>query len=263
MQKSIGFGLILLGWACISSCGKESVTMEDDTLGAYVNLQPGKFIIYQLDSLVKIPFNDTAYTTRSYQAKDLVDTLITDNLGRPSWRVFRFLRPIENTSELAWEPSDTYYITQTRSSLEVIENNLRFLKLVYPIKVATYWMGNKHINTTPGGPLDFLDTWEYNYTEVDGSFSPFETPVDSTITILQTDQNAGFANDYNPVDPDFPGYRIYSVEVYAKNVGLIYKYTSHFNYIARTLNGNGNPVPPYPNGSREGNAVTLRMISHN
>lgn len=263
MQKSIRCCFILLGWMVISSCGKESVELEDGTLESYVNLQPGKFIIYQLDSLVKIPFNDTAYTTRSYQAKDIVDTLITDNLGRPSWRVFRYLRPLDITSESAWVPSDTYFITATTSSIEVVENNLRFLKMVYPISEATYWMGNKHINTTPGGPIDYLDAWEYNYSQVNGSYTPFETPVDSTVTIIQTDQNAGFADDYHPLDQDVPGYRIYSVEVYAKNIGLIYRYTTHLNYRARTLNDNGNPVPPYPNGSRDGNAITLRMISHN
>ncbi|ULQ54823.1 hypothetical protein [Flavihumibacter fluvii] len=263
MQKSIGFCLILLGWIGFSSCGKESVTLEDGTLESYVNLQPGKYIIYQLDSLVKVPFNDTAFTTRSYQAKDLVDTLITDNLGRPSWRVFRYLRPLGSNDESAWEPSDTYYITPTRSDLEVVENNLRFQKLVYPIKESIYWFGNKHINTTPGGPLDFLDTWEYNYTEIGGSFAPFDVPVDSTITILQTDQGSGFADDYNPLDPDQPGYRIYSIEVYAKNIGLIYKHLLHFNYKARTLNGSNNPVPPYPDGNKDGGAITLRMISHN
>lgn len=263
MQKSTGIALILLGWIATSSCGKESFKPEDGTLDAYLNLQSGKYIIYQLDSLVKVPFNDTAYTTVSYQAKDLVDTLITDNLGRPSWRIFRYLRPVESTSESAWVPSDTYFITPTRSSIEWVENNLRFQKLIYPIKESSYWFGNKYINTTPGGPLDYLDAWEYNFTEIDGTFTPLDTPIDSTVTIIQTDQNSGFADDYHPVDPDQPGYRIYSVEVFAKNIGLIYKYTTHFNYKARTLNENNIPVPPYPNGSREGNSIRLRMISHN
>jgi hypothetical protein len=263
MQKSIFTGLVFLGWMAISSCGKETVSLQEGTIEAYTNLHTGKYIIYQLDSLVKVPFNDTAFITRSYQAKDVVDTIITDNLGRPSWRVFRYLRPVDSNDESAWQPSDTYFITVTRAELEWVENNLRYKKLIYPIKENALWLGNKFINTTPGGPLDFLDAWEYTYTQVGGSFAPFETAIDSTITILQTDQNSGFADDQTPLNQDEPGYRIYSVEVYAKNIGLIYKKLVHFNFKARTVNGAGVPVPPFPDGNKDGGGVTLRMISHN
>ncbi|MBZ5859183.1 hypothetical protein [Flavihumibacter profundi] len=257
MQKSIGFFLVVLVLMGMSSCGKESVTMEDGTLEAYFNLQPGKYTIYQLDSLVKVPLNDTAFTTRSYQAKDLVDTLITDNLGHPSWRIFRYLRPLDSNNESDWEPSDTYYITLSRSDVEVVENNLRFQKMIYPIKENVYWYGNTHINTTPGGPLDYLDAWEYSYSQVGGSYAPFETPVENTVTVLQTDIGSGFADNYNPIDIDQDAYRTYSVEVYAKNIGLIYKNLVYWNYLART------PGPPYPYGYKNGGGITLRMISHN
>lgn len=263
MQKSIFIGVLAVLGSVLTGCGKESVKMEDGTLEAYFSLQPGKTIIYQLDSLVKVPLNDTAYETHSYQAKDVIDTLITDNLNRPSWRVFRYLRPVDSQNESDWLPSDTYLITPTRSSVEVIENNLRFQKLVYPIKLNTAWYGNTYINTTPGGPLDYLDAWQYQYTDVDGSFAPFDNPVPNTLTVLQADMGAGFADDYTPADIDSDGYRTYSVEVYAKNIGLIYKKQIYWTFTARSPLQENGQRKPYPYGYKQGAGVTLRMISHN
>src|SRR5690349_3588101 len=95
----------------------------------YLNLQTGSSITYILDSIVKLPLNDTGFTTRSYHAKDVVEGATTDNLNRPSWRVVRYLKDSASSNEADWKPVDTYIITATRESVEVMENNLRFLKL--------------------------------------------------------------------------------------------------------------------------------------
>src|SRR5215203_4157055 len=57
----------------------------------YLNLQVGKYVIYRLDSM-KFVNLDTLKS--SYQAKDEIDGTITDNLGRPSFRVVRYLRDL-------------------------------------------------------------------------------------------------------------------------------------------------------------------------
>jgi hypothetical protein len=263
MRKSTGLLLNLLVCVAILSCGKESVKPDEVNLESYFNLQPGKYNIYQLDSIVKATFNDTAFTEHSYQAKDLVDTIITDNLGRKSWRILRYLRPLNSNDDNAWTSSDTYFITATRENVEVVENNLRYLKLILPLNENTFWKGNTHINTTPGGPLDYLDAWEYNYTNIDGPFTPLESSYDSTITVLEADQGAGFLDDNTPLNVDQNGYRIYSEEVYAKNIGLIYKYLNFWTFDARTTDVNGNPSLPRPFGSRNGGGIRLRLISHN
>lgn len=262
MKKSLRLLFILLGTGFLFSCGKESASFETEKPEDYFNLQPGKYIIYQLDSMVKVPFNDTAFTLNSYQAKDVVDKEITDNMGRRSWRIFRYLRPLNSTNENDWQSSDTYLITPTRNVVEVIENNLRFQKLVLPILETTVWKGNSYINTTPGGPLDHYDAWEYSYQQIGGSYAPFDIPVDSTITVLQADDALGVVNEA-PQSIDQDAFRVYSIEVYAKNIGLIYKYLNYWDFQARTVNSNGTPIPPFPYGSRNGGGIRLRMISHN
>lgn len=256
-------GLIVLAAVLFSSCGKESATITSDRPTDYVALASGKYIIYQLDSLVKSASSDTAFETHSYEAKDLIDTIITDNMGRPGWRVFRSLRALGSTSESDWVPSDTYVITPTPGTLEVIENNMRYLKLVSPLETGETWMGNRYINTTPGSPLDYLQAWQYAVTDYNHSFTPNDIPVDSCITILQSDDGEAYMDNYNPASVDLDGYRIYSIEVYAKNIGLIYKDLVYWTFEKRTTDGLGNGIAPRPVGSRTGGGIRLRMLRHN
>jgi hypothetical protein len=262
MRKTIGSWLLLAGFISLVSCGKETAEPDFEDAAEYMALEPGKTIVYQLDSIVKTPFNDTAFTTISYEAKDVVDAEITDNLGRSSWRVFRYLRPLGSTNEQDWTSNMTYMVTPLRKGVEVIENNLRFQKLIFPINQNTVWRGNTHINTTPGGPLDYLDAWEYSYTAIGETFSPFDTPIENTITVLQADEALGVQNE-KPENPDLDAYRTYSVEVYGKNIGLIYKELRYWTYSARTLDNTGSPAQPFPYGKTEGGGIRLRMISHN
>ena len=101
MRKTIGKWLLLAGLITLAACGKENADPDFEEVSDYLVLEPGKTLIYQLDSIVKTPFNDTAFSTISYEAKDIVDAEITDNLGRSSWRVYRYLRPLNSTDENA------------------------------------------------------------------------------------------------------------------------------------------------------------------
>jgi len=255
-------GLILTA-IFMSGCGKETASVTTDRPADYLNLVSGKYIIYQLDSLVKSATNDTAFETHSYQAKDVMDTIVLDGTNRPSWRVYRYLRALNSTNEADWTASDTYLVTPTSANLEVVENNLRYLKLAAPLSTGETWMGNRYIAATPGSELEYLQAWQYSITDINNSFAPFETPIDSCITILQTDEGSGYADDRNPVSVDLDGYRTYSIEVYAKHIGLVYKNLVYWTFQKRSVDNAGNPSNPYPNGNKEGGGIRLRMISHN
>lgn len=244
-------------------CGKQSATVSTSRPADYVNLVPGKYIIYQLDSLVKSATNDTAYFIHSYQAKDVIDAEVTDGMNRPSWRVFRYLRPLDSNDESAWEASDTYLVTPTAGNLEVVENNLRYLKLAAPLMGGETWMGNRYIAATPGSSLEYLQAWQYSITDIDHSFTALDVPVDSCITVLQTDEGENFTDNRTPANIDLDGYRIYSIEVYAKHIGLIYKDLVYWSFEKRTLDNAGNPTVPHPTGNKDGAGIRLRMISHN
>src|SRR5258707_13445167 len=122
--------LIAFGILIINSCKRTTETFQSDQLTDYMQLQSGKYITYRLDSFVIFNFG-TQGTIHSYLAKDVIDTIITDNLGRPGWRVIRFLSDTSGTD--SWTPAETYVITPTRETIEVVESNMRFQKLKLPI----------------------------------------------------------------------------------------------------------------------------------
>lgn len=241
----IVFAGILLVAACSKTDSFPTVKLEN-----IMQLQPGKYIIYKLDSLNYVNFGQTLALSR-YQAKDIVDAAITDNLGRPSWRVIRYLRDSASTSEADWKPNITYTITVTNNEVEVIEENQRYIKLKQPIREGMTWRGNAYINPESFDASFSIDIWDYTYNEV---FTPFVfddgRTVDSTITVNQRDEVLGDVDN-----PDSYSVQNFSKEVYATNVGLIYKELFHSEYQP----GDGSLTQPYYFGY----GIKLRMISHN
>ncbi|ULQ58194.1 hypothetical protein KJS94_08295 [Flavihumibacter rivuli] len=240
--------LILSGMVALGACGKESATLETTRPEEYFNLQPGKYIIYQLDSTVRKEGSNTDFIVRSYQAKDEVDQEVMDNLGRKSWRIFRYIRSLNSTNEADWKPLATYLVTPNFEDVEVIDNNQRYIKLIAPVVEGKTWFGNRHINTTLGTELDYLDEWEYQYQDIGASFTPLNTPVDNTISILQADETDGA-----PENPNAYSARTYSKEVYGWGIGMIYKELLTWE---TQLNNDNRYV-------RTGFGIKLRMISHN
>src|SRR3954453_7284710 len=82
------FGITVLTW---TACKKQSEEFVSTPIESYSPLVTNTFIIYQLDSFKYLPFSlkDTVIT---YQVKHVIDALITDNLGRPAYRIIRYIR---------------------------------------------------------------------------------------------------------------------------------------------------------------------------
>src|SRR5687767_3801659 len=209
------------------SCNeKEEFTTEK--LEDYSPLVPGKYITYRLDSTVVTNFN-AVIEVHKYQVKFVVDALITDNLGRPSYRIYRFIRDSVNatswTPAQPWTNNGTFFITPLSDQLEVIEDNLRFIKLHLPIKDGFSWKGNKYLPTDPYGPLftfsidDNMPDWDFYYDGNPSSFSYRGNTYSNVLTVEEADESLNF-----PVTiPLAYGSRSRSVEKYSKTIGLVYR----------------------------------------
>ena len=239
----------------IISCKKESGTVNTAQLNEYMPLAVGKYIHYRLDSMRFVEFGQKD-TTISYDAKDVVDAEFVDNTGRPSFLVVRYLRNINSTNESDYSPILTYVVTPTRESVEVVEDNLRFLKMRLPVTEGFNWHGNSFLPSTPYYELyqfsndEDMNVWDYTYENVNQPMLVNDNIYDSTITILQ-------AADSSNVPIDFPealAYRNYWTESYAKNIGLIYKEVVMWEYQPPN---SGNP------GFRSGFGLTMSIIDHN
>ena len=100
-------------------------------------------------------------------------------------------------------------------------------------------MGNEFINTTTpdangNTPYQFLDGWQYIYENSNQPYTGLKGVFDSTYTVLQQNQ----------LLPNLPIGTVpyqtnnYSIEVYAKNTGLIYKYFLHWTWQTNSYTDN-------------------------
>lgn len=242
--------LLFFSAVFLVSCDKKADDYKPILPEAYTNLQTGKYILYRLDSTKFILFGQKDTVVR-YQAKDVVDAAITDNLGRPAWRIIRYLRDSASTSEADWQPSSTYMVAATRETLELIENNLRFQKLKFPLREDFSWKGNSYIDTySIDSDVRYMFDWDYTYKKVDSAFNMMGTTLPQTITIQQRNETLGSVGN-----KDSYSERNYSMEVYGKGIGLVYKDFLHWVFQPRNST--------FPNGYKEGYGIRLRMVGHN
>lgn len=232
-----------------TSCKKETENFVSASVMDYYPLQVGKYITYDLDSTVYyINFGQQASIIH-YQVQDRVDAQITDNKGRPAYRILRFIR--QNASQ-PWAPNNTFMVVPTSNSIEFVENNLRFLKLEQPVKQDFSWKGNSFIDTYSNyTDVKYLEDWDYIYDSVNVPLIINSVAIDSTIKVFQRDEFLG-------QDPSIPGTQYaeknYSVEKYGKGIGLIYREFLHWEY-----QGEQPGRPAY----YDGYGVKLSIIDHN
>jgi len=213
--------LMLVAVAC-----KKSETLEVPPLADYYPMQVGKTFTYRLDSIKTANF-DLRLDTIYYMARDTVESKFTDALGRESFRIFRYIRDTMQTQP--WKYIATYVVSYTADgkSIEFLDNNLRYQKLHQPLTNGTTWKGNSFIDTkSANSTVKFLDEWNYEYQHIKDPFTVRKGRFDNTISVLQTDETI----PEGPFDPNSYQQRNYSVEVYAKGVGMIYKYFIHYTY---------------------------------
>jgi hypothetical protein len=165
----------------------------------YFPTNVGHYVIYNIDSNVYNAFTGK-WNYYTYQVKEVIDSVFTDNTGRPTIRIDRYKR----TS--ASEPFGSIQKIWSGNLCAIAalrdEDNYIYMKLIFPVSTGASWNGNSY-NT--------IGEWDYQYTTVNTPLTVGETYFDSTLTVLQR-------NYVNPLQ------RQYYVEKYATGVGLIYKY---------------------------------------
>ncbi len=254
-MKTISKLLFLAGAlsAVLLSCSKSTTeNYTSASINDYSPLVVGKYIIYQVDSTVFTNFQSVV-TIRKYQVKNEVDAQVTDAQGRPAFRVHQYIRDSAGTQP--WVDNATFLVTPLQYSLEVVENNLRFIKLQLPIRNTFSWKGNSYITDQIGGSLFFYNNWDYTYQDVDKSFTVPGTnkTVDNTITVFQRDeilpdQNQAFNTSLSYYE------KTYSNEVWGKGIGLIYREFIHWDW--------QRPNQAQP-GKYEGYGIKMKFLDKN
>ncbi len=231
-----------------SACKKSSEDFKTAGLEQYFPLTAGKYITYSLDSLVYTNFG-TSTEIHTYQVKFQVDAQITDNLGRPGYRIIRYIRSNDTDP---WVPDNTFMAINNTYTLEFVENNMRFLKLHQPIRDDYSWKGNTYIDTySVNSEVRYLDDWDYIYEAVGQPQTVGTYSLDTCLVVNQRDEVIG-----NPSDPNAYSEINYGQEKYASGIGMVYRKFSHSEYQP--------PVPGLGGHFVTGSyGVTMTMIDHN
>jgi hypothetical protein len=245
-MRKIFLSLTLIAAVFLSSCNKDPEELDLTDVQEYNPLQVGKYVTYNLDSTVFINFG-TKDTIIKYQVKHQVDGTLTDNLGRPAYRITRYIR---KTTANPWVPDNTFMAVATDFTIEFVENNMRFLKLKGPVRDGFTWKGNSYIDTySLNSNVKYLDNWDYTYENVNSSQTVGTFQLDSTLDVSQRDEIIG-----NPADPNSYSEINFGAEKYAKGIGLVYRNFLHVEY---------QPPTPGRGGYRIGYGVKMTMIDHN
>ena len=181
------------------SCRKDKTTQTTaDVAGyRYFPIDTGYWVIYQVDSITISSSHPP--DTFHYRLKEYIPSTFIDNSGKLTERIERY---VWNDAAFVWNIVNVWTSNVHPNDAEKVEDNIRFVKLSFPVILNATWNGNS-LNS-------FYPEWDYVYTAVDQPLSIGRLSFDSTITVLQVDQS-------NLV------YKQYGLEKYAKGVGMIYK----------------------------------------
>jgi len=193
--------LALLAVGC-----KKKKSEEPPDLGySYAPALVGKYVIYDVDSTVYDDFaKDTLYY--KYRIKEKLTETFTDNQGRTAIKLVRYIKrfdPAKSYDQMNWTLKDVWNYTRTATSLEVVEENVRYTKLVFPVKNDQSWNGNA-LNTQP--------EMTYKYLFTDQKHVVNGMTLDGVLCVEQKDDKRK-----NVI------HRQYYIEKYARDIGLVYR----------------------------------------
>ena len=242
--------VVVLFTSSFMACKKQTEILGLTDVAAYYPMSLGKVFTYRMDSARLIHFSvfDTVY----YLVKDSVAGKYVDNTGRTSYTVFRYI-----TDTLASQPyqySETHSIVYDNNKIEYVDgNNLRFIPLANPLSFNTSWSGNSYLDSAQQhitGTVSY-NGWTYQYASINQPYIVFDSTYKNTVTVQQIDAGSTLA------DPTTLYTKVYSVEVYAQYVGLVYKKILVYSH-----------QPPTPDFSKPGYyedgsfGVKLRLVSY-
>ena len=204
MKFSLSFllGLILV----LQACKKEEITNTGIHGLNYYPLTLGKYVIYDVDSTVytQLP-KDTLYY--KYRIKEKLADTYTDNEGRTAYRLERYSKvynPLIPYDSMPWQIKEVWMVNAGNMHVQVLENNVRYTKLIFPVSTNTSWNGNA--SNTLGEKI-----YTYEYSDEPESINTLQL---TTLKVLQNNFITSISHDVES-------------EKYALGIGLIYKQKEH------------------------------------
>ena len=186
------------------SCNTGTLDADEEKLGtAYFPLVEGSFNIYDVEE-ISYSILGTIDTTK-YELKELVTSSFEDN-SEKVYILHRFSRESEDDN---WTLDSAWTARNSTVQAIVVENNVPFVKLTFPIEEGRIWNGNS---------LNSLSNEDYVMVNVSRPYEIGESSFDETLKVIQTD------NEDSVINLDR------RIEVYGAGIGLLYREKSNIQW---------------------------------
>jgi hypothetical protein len=232
------YWLIMVALISVASCKKDGEDFTPDLGYEFYPDEIGHYVIYDVDSTtIDDFFRPPLITKTRYQIKERVESYFTDSQGREAVRVELFRR---DSSSAPWDIFRSYYFIKNKRSVEKVEENLRFIKFVFPPSEDTRWQGNKYIQAVDNNA--YLANWEYRITSSRVPATINGIPYASTVSILLRDRETQIQ-------------KVFAKEIYAAGVGMIFREWS-------VLETQSNFDKPWPDRAERGYILKMQAAEH-
>jgi hypothetical protein len=159
--------------------------------------------VYDVDSIVYTDLPaDTFYY--KYRIKEKLVDNFTDNQGRPAIRMERYIKmynPNKSYDSIPYTMKEVWMVNADNRSIQVVESNIRYTKLIFPIELNASWNGNAGNN---------LGSSNYSYGYIDNAETINSKNLAAVLQVKQKDEKTLIAKQYY-------------TEKYAKDIGLVYR----------------------------------------
>lgn len=173
----------------------------------YFPLSTGHYFIYNVEER-QYSLSAPA-VQRTYQVKEVVGAPYADVTGQPAYRLFRYRRLMESQP---WQADSVWSARLVNDEAIRTENGLDFVKLRFPISDGLRWDGNHH----NGRGQD-----QYEARNSGKPYRVSDKVFSETVMVIAQQDSTLISQDKR-------------IEVYAKQVGLIYKERVQLQYCSST-----------------------------
>lgn len=209
------FGAILIFF----SCGDNVIEAPDETLLGYeyFPIEVGYTWEYQVDSVLIVQGGSANETTTSYIQEKVSDLLSEDG----DERTYRLERRYRKDLNSDWELRDIWQVSVDNERAIRTEENLKFIKLVFPAIKGEKWDGNLFFDsnkefTVAANNIAIYQDWNYKIEDVGLSREYNGTTYPAVLHVTHINEESLISQRF-------------SEEYYAEGVGLVERYMEIFD----------------------------------
>lgn len=210
MKRKHSFWILLV--IILTSCQKEDnyTTVDIHKDLKYYPLNVGAYIDYKIEYVFWDDFAETVDTT-NYILREFVESKLTNFSGDTLYRIEQFSK---NHPDSAWSIPRIVFAGIRDNYVYKVEDNINYVKIILPVRENAKWNGNAY-NSMPNQ--------EYQYLSAGKPYSFSPNTFEKVVHVLQEDNQTLINQDYEE-------------EMYAFDIGLIYKKQIHLKKTYNPIN---------------------------